>query len=98
MHCRREEIHPRRPLHSATDRASPHWTSPSARPLEQIHRDILLRRDPLHRKVAATDERVHPSSVAGLTKSKAVAQIKPRQRANARVEHVFNQNILRVLA
>ena len=68
------------------------------RPLEQIHRDILLRRNPLHRKVAATDERVHPSSVAGLTKSKAVAQIKPRQRANARVEHIFNQNILRVLA
>ena len=68
------------------------------RPLEQVRGDVVIRGNPLHRKVSVTDERVHASSFAGLTKSKAVAQIEPRQRANAGVEHVFNQNILRVLA
>ena len=66
------------------------------RPLEQVHADIVSVRDPLHRKVARTQEGVRLGAISR-AKGETVAKEKPGERADARVEHVFNQNVLRVL-
>ena len=65
-------------------------------PLEKVHADIVRIRNPLHGKVARTQERVRLGAV-GRAKGETVAKEKPGKGADARVEHVFNQNVLRVL-
>lgn len=66
------------------------------RPLEKVHADIVSALDSLHGKVARAQERVRLGAV-GRAKGETVAKEKPGERADARVEHIFNQNVLRVL-
>ena len=67
------------------------------RPLEQVHRQFARSGDVLHREVTGTDERVFLLS-GRRPERETVAKQEPRDGADARVEHVFNQNVLRVLA
>ena len=67
------------------------------RPLEQVPREHVGAADVLHRPVTRTNERVRSSPGAG-PERETVAKQEPRDGADARVEHVFKQNVLRVLA
>ena len=66
------------------------------RPLEKVKGDTVGVRDPLHRKVARTQEGVRLVTI-GRAEGETEAKDEPGEGADASVENVFNQNVLRVL-